>query len=237
MSRRGLPREKVLATVVYLLENTLIRVGNAGYAKQNESYGLTTLRDRHVDIEGGELRFEFKGKSGKIWRLRHKDRRIARIVKACQGVPGQHLFQYFDEDGKRQPVTSTDVNSCLREISGREITAKDFRTWTATVLAAMALREFEIVDSKAKAKRNVRAAIEVVSARLGNTPTICRKCYVHPEILNCYLDGAILEGVKEEVEAELRDDLPGLKTEEAAVLTLLHQRLTREATARAAVAV
>jgi DNA topoisomerase-1 len=235
MSRRGLPREKVLATVVYLLENTLIRIGNADYVKQNKSYGLTTLRDRHVDIEGGELRFEFKGKSGKTWRLRHKDRRIARIVKACQDVPGQQLFQYFDEEGKRQPVTSTDVNAYLREISDREITAKDFRTWAGTVLATMALREFEIFDSAARAKRNVRAAIEAVSARLGNTPTICRKCYVHPEILNCYLDGGLLEGVKEEVEAELRDDLPGLRPEEAVVLTLLHRRLTREVKAKAAV--
>ena len=232
MGRRGLPREKVLATVVYLLENTLIRVGNMDYVKQNKSYGLTTLRDRHVDVEGGQLRFEFKGKSGKTWRLRHQDRRIARIVKACQDVPGQHLFQYFDEDGERQPVTSADVNSYLREITGRDITAKDFRTWAGTVLAAIALREFEIFDSEAKAKRNVRAAIEAVSARLGNTPTICRKCYVHPEVLNCYLDGALLEGVKEDVETELRDDLGGLKPEEAAVLALLQRRLSRELSLR-----
>lgn len=228
MSRRGLPREKVLATVVHLLENTLIRVGNADYAKQNKSYGLTTLRDRHVDIEGGQLRFEFKGKSGKTWRLSHKDRRIARIVKACQDVPGQHLFQYFDEDGQRQPVTSADVNSYLKEITGRDVTAKDFRTWAGTVLAAMALTEFEAFDSEAKAKKNVRAAIERVAARLGNTPTICRKCYVHPEVLTSYLDGALLDGVRQEIEEELRDDLGGLKPEEAAVLALLQRRLSRD---------
>ena len=225
MAKRGLPREKVLATVVYLLENTLIRIGNTDYAKQNKSYGLTTLRDRHVDVDGGQLRFEFKGKSGKTWRLQVKDRRIARIVKACQDIPGQHLFQYVDEAGERHGITSADVNAYLREISGREITAKDFRTWAGTVLAAMALREFEVFDSAAKAKKNVRAAIEAVSARLGNTPTICRKCYIHPEVLNCYLDGNVVSDLKEEVETELRQELSSLKPEEAAVLTLLQRRL------------
>jgi DNA topoisomerase I len=225
MAKRGLPREKVLATVVHLLENTLIRVGNMDYVKQNKSYGLTTLRDRHVDVDGGKLRFQFKGKSGKTWSLQVKDRRIAKIVKACQDVPGQHLFQYINEEGERVGVTSTDVNAYLREISGKEITAKDFRTWAGTVLAAMALHEFETVDSAAKAKKNVRAAIEKVSARLGNTPTICRKCYIHPEVLNCYLDGSLLEGVKQEVEAELREDLAELKPEEAAVLSFLQRRL------------
>jgi DNA topoisomerase-1 len=225
MARRGLPREKVLATVVHLLENTLIRVGNMDYAKQNKSFGLTTLRDRHVGVNGSELRFQFKGKSGKTWNLKVKDRRIAKLVKACQDVPGQHLFQYLDETGARVPVTSTDVNAYLREISGRDITAKDFRTWAGTVLAAMALEEFEAFDNNAKAKKNVRAAIEKVSARLGNTPTICRKCYVHPEVLNSYLDGSLAEGIKQEVEAELQDELASLKPEEAAVLTLLQKRL------------
>lgn len=225
LARRGLPREKVLATVVHLLENTLIRVGNLDYAKQNKSYGLTTLRDQHVDVDGAKLRFVFKGKSGKSWNLQVKDRRIARIVKACQDVPGQHLFQYIDELGERQKVTSTDVNAYLKDISGREITAKDFRTWAGTVLAAIALQEFEEFDTDAKAKKNVRAAIEKVSARLGNTPTICRKCYIHPEVLNCYLEGSLLDGIKQEVEAELREDLAILKPEEAAVLTLLKNRL------------
>jgi len=234
MSLRGLPRPKVLATVVHLLENTLIRIGNADYAKQNKSYGLTTLRDPHVRVEGAELRFEFKGKSGKAWKLRVKDRRVARIVKACQDLPGQDLFQYLDDEGNRQTITSSDVNAYLRDITGEDFTAKDFRTWAGTVLAALALSEFEQFDDEAKAKKNIRAAIESVSSRLGNTPTICRKCYVHPEILSCYLDGDLLLDVKEEVEAELRDLLEGLKPEEAAVLTLLKARLDREIEARKA---
>ena len=228
MSLRGLPREKVLATTVHLLETTLIRVGNDDYAKQNQSYGLTTLRDPHVKVNGSELRFQFKGKSGKTWRLKMKDRRVAKIVKACQELPGQELLQYIDENGVQQDVTSADVNAYLREITGTDITAKDFRTWAGTVLAALALREFETFDSQAKAKRNVRAAIERVAARLGNTPTICRKCYIHPEIVNCYLSGSLLLEIKEEVEAELRDQIAGLKPEEAAVMTLLQNRLSQD---------
>lgn len=227
MSQRGLPREKVLATVVHLLENTLIRVGNSDYAKQNKSYGLTTLRDPHVKVDGTELRFQFKGKSGKTWRLSVRDRRIAKIVKACQDLPGQDLFQYLDEEGQQQSVTSADVNAYLKEITGSDITAKDFRTWAGTVLAAMALAEFEEFDSEAKAKKNIREAIERVSSRLGNTPTICRKCYVHPEVFSCYLEGSFLLEIKEEVEAELRDNLAGLKPEEAAVLSLLQERLSQ----------
>ncbi|AWN48230.1 DNA topoisomerase I [Methylobacterium terrae] len=227
MGRRGLPREKVLATVVHLLETTLIRVGNDDYAKQNKSYGLTTLRDPHVRIEGKELKFRFKGKSNKVWELAVHDRRVARIVKACQDLPGQELFQYLDEDGVQRDVTSADVNAYLREITGRDITAKDFRTWSGTVLAAMALREFETFDSQAVAKRNVRAAIERVAERLGNTPTICRKCYIHPEILGCYLEGELLLHVKDEVEAALRDEIASLRPEETAVLGLLQGRLAR----------
>jgi DNA topoisomerase-1 len=227
MALRGLPREKVLATVVHLLETTLIRVGNADYVKQNKSYGLTTLRDPHVEVDGAELRFQFKGKSGKTWRLQVKDRRIARIVKACQDLPGQDLFQYVNEAGERQSVTSADVNAYLKEITGRDITAKDFRTWAGTVLAAMALTEFQGFDSEAKAKKNIRAAIERVSSRLGNTPTICRKCYVHPEVFNSYLEGGLLLEIKEEVESELRKDLETLRPEEAAVLTLLEARIKR----------
>ena len=229
MRRRGLPREKVLAAVVHLLETTLIRVGNDGYAKQNKSFGLSTLRDRHVDVEGGELRFHFKGKSGKKWNLKLRDRRIAKIVRSCQDLPGQKLFQYVDEDGGRHDVTSADVNAYLHEIAGRDVTAKDFRTWAGTVLAALALREFEAVDSEAKKKRNIRAAIERVSARLGNTPTICRKCYVHPEIFESYLEDALSLEVREEIEEEMREGLPDLRPEEAAVLALLHRRLQRDA--------
>ena len=225
MARRGLPREKVLATVVHLLETTMIRVGNADYAKQNKSYGLTTLRDRHVAVEGGQLRFKFKGKSGKEWRLSVSDRRVARIVKASQDLPGQHLFQYVDEEGGQHEVTSGDINAYLREISDRNITAKDFRTWTGTVLAALALAEFERFDSQAAAKKNVRAAIEAVAARLGNTPTVCRKCYIHPAVLDSYLTEELVLEAQHEVERELAGDVAALRPEEALVLAFLHRRL------------
>jgi DNA topoisomerase-1 len=227
MARRGLPFEKVVATVVHLLDSTLIRVGNPDYARQNGSFGLTTLRDRHVEVDGGALRFEFKGKSGKTWRLKLSDRRAARIVKSCQDLPGQHLFQFVEADGTRRAVGSSDVNRWLREVSGRDITAKDFRTWAGTVLAAIALREFEAVDSASTAKANVRDAIERVARRLGNTPTICRKCYVHPEILTSYLDGALVLEVERRAEAELHNDLGDLKPEEIAVIAFLKARLRR----------
>lgn len=225
MGLRGLPREKVLATVVHLLETTMIRVGNADYAKQNKSYGLTTLRDRHVSIEGSALRFRFKGKSGKEWKLSLKDRRVARIVRQCQELPGQHLFQYLDEAGQRCEVTSGDVNAYLREIAGASVTAKDFRTWTGTVLAALALSEFETFDSDAAGKRNIRTAIEAVAARLGNTPAICRKCYVHPEIIDSYLDHALVLELSREVERELVENVAALRAEEALVLAFLQRRL------------
>jgi DNA topoisomerase-1 len=189
MALRGLPRAKVLATVVHLLEVTLIRVGNDDYARQNDSYGLTTLRNRHVAIDGTQLRFQFKGKSGKKWSVAIRDRRVAKVIKACQELPGQELLQYIDEAGACQDVTSADVNAYLQEITGKDITAKDFRTWAGTVLAALALRELEGFDSDAKAKKNIRTAIEQVASRLGNTPTICRKCYVHPELISSYLEG------------------------------------------------
>ncbi|MGK7870742.1 DNA topoisomerase IB [Falsiroseomonas sp. E2-1-a20] len=221
MRRPGLPREKVLATVVHLLETTLIRVGNDDYAKQNESYGLTTLQGEHVAVAGSELRFAFKGKSGKSWNLRVKDRRVARIVSTCQDLPGQELFQYRDADGEIRDVTSADVNAYLREIAGRDVTAKDFRTWAGTVLAALALREYQRVDSQAAAKRNVRQAIERVASRLGNTPTICRKCYVHPVILDSYLGGTLALEVEAEAKAELQQEIGRLRPEEAAVLALL----------------
>ena len=231
MGKRGLPREKVLATVVHLLENTLIRVGNATYSKENKSFGLTTLQDRHVEVDGGKMRFQFKGKSGKTWNLQVKDRRIARIVKSCQDVPGQHLFQYLDDDGQRHGVTSQDVNDYLREISGQDFSAKDFRTWAGTVLAAIALTEFESFDTKAAAKRNLRDAIERVSSRLGNTPAICRKCYIHPQVLDCYLEGDLVNQLKDQIEEDLRTELDALKPEEAAVMAFLHRRLTRDAAA------
>ncbi len=228
MGRRGLPREKVLATVIHLLETTLIRIGNEDYAKQNNSYGLTTLKNRHVAVDGNEVRFRFTGKSGKQWSLRVRDRRVAKIIKACQDLPGQELLQYVDEAGDCQDVTSSDVNAYLKEITGKDVTAKDFRTWAGTVLAAMALNEVESFDSAAQAKRNLREAIEKVAARLGNTPTICRKCYVHPEVLNCYMDGNLVLELKSKAESELRGDVQNLKSEEAAVLALLRGRLAKE---------
>lgn len=227
MALRGLPRDKVLATVVHLLETTLIRVGNDDYARANKSYGLTTLRNPHVKVEGAQLRFQFKGKSGKTWRLQVKDRRIAKIVRACQELPGQRLFQYQDEEGEVREVTSADVNAYLKEITGADITAKDFRTWAGTVMAALALQEFQHFDTQAAARKNLRDAIERVAARLGNTPTICRKCYIHPEVLTAYAEGALLLQVKEQVEQELREDLARLRPEEAAVLAMLEARLQR----------
>ena len=229
MALRGLPREKVLATVVHLLETTLIRVGNDDYAKQNNSYGLTTLKNRHVAVNGNEVRFRFTGKGGKQWSLRVRDRRIAKIIRACQELPGQELLQYIDEQGNCQDVTSSDVNEYLKAITGKDITAKDFRTWAGTVLAAMTLSELQSFDNAAQAKRNLRSAIEKVSARLGNTPTICRKCYIHPEVLNSYMDGNLVLEVKSQVENELRSAVENMKPEEAAVLALLRGRLARQA--------
>ncbi|MFT3976612.1 MAG: DNA topoisomerase IB [Sphingomonas bacterium] len=231
MRRHGLPRAKVLATVVRLLETTMIRVGNADYARRNKSYGLTTLNSRHVSVEGSEIRFRFKGKSGRMWNLRITDRRVARIVKRAQDLPGQHLFQYIDDDGEQREVSSGDVNDYLREISGRDVTAKDFRTWTGTVLAALALAEFEAFDSAAAAKRNVRSAIEQVSALLGNTPTICRRCYIHPEIIDSYMDEALVLDTGRDVERRLREDVAGLRSEEALVLAFLQRRLQEKVAA------
>ena len=228
MTKPGFGRHKVLATVVHLLETTMIRVGNEAYAKQNRSYGLTTLHNRHVEVQGAVLKFHFKGKSGKAWRLNVHDRRVARIVRGCQEIPGQHLFQYLDDEGRHQAVTSHDVNAYLREVSGADITAKDFRTWTGTVLAAMALSEFEPADSQARAKKNVTQAIASVAATLGNTPTICRKCYVHPEILGAYLDGGLLLEVRDNIDARLGGELKALRPEEAAVLAFLRARVSRD---------
>jgi DNA topoisomerase-1 len=227
MALRGLPREKVLATVVHLLETTLIRVGNEDYARENKSYGLTTLRNKHVKVDGAQLRFEFKGKSGKTWQLAVRNPRVAKVVRACQELPGQELFQYRDEDGEARRVTSSDVNAYLREITGSDITAKDFRTWAGTVLAAMALQELERIDPDAAQKKQLKTAIERVSARLGNTPTICRKCYVHPEVITAYTEGALALEVKQRADEQLRENLGSLKPEEAAVLALLEARMSR----------
>jgi DNA topoisomerase-1 len=228
MSLPGLPREKVIATVIRLLESTLIRVGNEEYVKQNRSFGLTTMRTRHVDVSGSTLRFEFKGKSGKRHSIEVEDRRLANIVRRFQELPGQELFQYIDDDGGRRTIDSQDVNDYLREITGDDFTAKDFRTWAGTVLAAMALQEFEAFDSEAQAKKNVVRAIESVAKRLGNTAAICRKCYIHPTILDSYLDGTLVATLKQRADQELATSLKGLRSEEAAVLAFLQERLARE---------
>ena len=224
LALRGLPREKVLATIVQLLESTLIRVGNAHYAKQNKSFGLTTLRNRHVAVTGDQLRFQFKGKSGKQWRLNIRDRRIAKIVRAIQELPGQQLFQYSDADGVLREISSGDINDYLRAISGSDITAKDFRTWTGTVSAAIILSGFESAVSKTEAQRNLRTAIETVSAQLGNTPTICRKCYVHPDILNGYLDRSLTAETLKAVRSKRKQRIGMLSVEEASVLHFLETR-------------
>jgi DNA topoisomerase I len=227
MALRGLPREKVLATVVHLLETTFIRVGNDDYARQNDSYGVTTLKDRHVSIEGAELRFRFKGKGGKQWSVSIRNRRVAKVLRACQELPGQELLQYVNEAGECQNIGSADVNVYLREITGAEMTARNFRTWAGTVLAASALREFASFDSAAMAKRNVRAAIEKVAARLGNTATICRKCYVHPILIESYLDGSFLLEAKSQAESTLREDSEELTPEESAVLACLRSAIDK----------
>ena len=232
MALPGLPRDKVLATVVRLLEMTLIRVGNEEYARANRSFGLTTMRDGHVEVSGTRIEFRFRGKSGRKHVLGVTDRRLARIVQRCRDIPGQELFQYLDDDGQRQTITSADVNDYLRDITGQDFTAKDFRTWAGTVLAAQALQELEEFDSATQARRNVVQAIERVAARLGNTPSICRKCYVHPAVIEAYLDGSILETLKQRVEQEIAESLHALPAEEAAVLAFLQQRLTREAEQR-----
>jgi DNA topoisomerase-1 len=218
MARPGLGRDKVLATVVHLLETTMIRVGNRDYAAANRSYGLTTLRNRHVSLAGQGVRFHFKGKSGREWRVSVRDRRAVRIVRALQELPGQMLFQYADDEGDLQAVTSADVNAYLREISGAEVTAKDFRTWAGTVLAAVAFAA-RAADAAGSSKRGAAEVIAEVASSLGNTPTICRKCYVHPHLVEAYLNG----GLALQIEAEKGDEL-GLDPQEAAVLAFLEQR-------------
>jgi DNA topoisomerase-1 len=187
IARPGMSREKVLAVVASLLDRTLIRVGNSEYARSNESYGLTTLKDNHVDIRGPEVRFHFKGKSGKTWELKLKDRRIARIVRSIQDLPGQALFQYKGDDQELHAVESQDVNNYLREISGEDISSKDFRTWAGTVLAAVELSAAGPFSTQREAKTRIRKAIGRVAMTLGNTVAVCRKCYVHPAIIECYL--------------------------------------------------
>jgi len=225
---RGLPREKVLATVVRLLETTRIRVGNEEYAQTNRSFGLTTMRDRHVDISGSRLRFKFRGKSGVKHDIELSDRRLAKIVKRCQDIPGQELFQYLDDDGQHQPIDSDDINSYLREITGLDFTAKDFRTWSGTVLAALELYDLGSFDSQTQGKKNVTQAIKDVAKQLGNRPATCRKYYVHPAIIDAYLDGSLFQTMETAITQKIADSPLALRPEEQAVLKLLEQHLIQE---------
>jgi DNA topoisomerase-1 len=229
MALSGLPREKVLATVVELLERTFIRVGNEEYAKENKSFGLTTLRNRHVDVEGTTVQFQFRGKSGVKHKKEIHDRRLAKIIRKLQDLPGQELFQYVDEEGELRHVTSQDVNDYLKEITGEEFTAKDFRTWAGTVLASIALNAQEAFATKKQAKSNVKTAIHAVAQVLGNTPAVCRKCYIHPAVLESYLDGALSNTLKQKTEETLVDKIEDLRSDEIAVLDFLRNRLAKKA--------
>jgi DNA topoisomerase-1 len=221
LGRRGLSREKVEAAVVRLLEATLIRVGNEEYAQANRSFGLTTLRRRHATASDRWIRFRFRGKSGKDHFVRVRDPRLARIIRACQALPGPLLFQYRDPAGRVRPITSEDVNRYLREVTGRDFTAKDFRTWAATVRTAWELHGLPAADSKAAGKRNVARAMAAVAQRLGNTPAICRQSYVHPAVVGAYLDGTLKGRLQARASGAVRADDAGLRPKEVAVLALL----------------
>lgn len=229
LKQPGLPRSKVLATVIRLLETTLIRVGNEEYARTNGSFGLTTMRNKHVNVEGSAVRFRFRGKSGIHHSIRVDDRRLARTVRHCQELPGQELFQYLDDDGAPRRIDSEDVNGYLQEISGESFTAKDFRTWAGTVLAARTLHEFEKFTSMTQAKRNVVAAIEIVPKRLGNTKAVCRKCYIHPLVVNAYLDGSLQKTLRQRAARTLTQAQEALSPQESALLAFLQAHLRQEA--------
>jgi len=217
LKRAGLPRDKVLAAVVRLLEKTLIRVGNEEYARTNGAFGLTTMRDGHARIEGARVRFEFRGKSGVRHAVELSDRRLARIVRACRDLPGYELFQWVDADGVRQRIDSADVNAYLREASGADFTAKDFRTWAGTVLAATTLSSFDRCRTHAQAKRNIVHAVALVAKRLGNTGAVCRKSYIHPLIFDCYTAGSLVVKVR----TTRTSGADGLDAQEKAVLAFL----------------
>jgi DNA topoisomerase I len=228
----GLSRYKVLATVVQLLEKTLIRVGNEEYAIENGSVGLTTMRNRHVKVRGPLMLFRFVGKSGIRHSIGLEDRRLAEIVRACKSVPGYELFQYVNDEGKRCTIRSEDVNSYLKEITGENFSAKDFRTWSGTVLAAKALRSLPMFETEAQAKRNINLAIDSVSKKLGNTKSICRKCYVHPAVLDAYLDGDTIETILVNSTISRKKSSTDLDADERAVIILIARRLENKRTLR-----
>lgn len=223
LSLPGVPRRRILATVVRLLETTLIRIGNDEYARDNKSYGLTTLRDRHAEVEGWKVRFDFRGKSGVEHAVSITDRRLARIIQRCQDIPGEELFQYLDEDGRRQSVDSDDVNDYIAEITGSNFTAKDFRTWAGTVLAAATLRNLGVADSEKKTKANILAALDAVADQLGNTRAVCRHYYVHPRVLDCYRDGRVIAAPRPSKKHRRHRNgaRAALRRDEVAVLKLL----------------
>lgn len=221
LALHGLPREKALATVVALLDDTLARVGNEEYARENESFGLTTLRQDHVDVEGNSVRFEFRGKSGKEHRIEVRNRKLANIVRRYLDLPGYELFQYLDAGGQRHVIQSDDVNDYLREVTGCDFTAKDFRTWGGTTLALRHLRELGGFETQTEAQRNVREAIDAAARRLGNTPAICRKSYVNPRIIDAYLEGALLTALARLAAVPLPERLAELRPEEAETLMYL----------------
>lgn len=228
LSLPGLPRNKVVATIVQLLEGSFIRVGNEEYARENKSFGLTTMQDRHVDVKGSKMRFRFRGKSGIKHDVDVTDRRIARIILKLQDLPGQELFQCVDENDEVRNITSQDVNDYLREITGEDFTAKDFRTWAGTVLAAIALTAAGEFATKKQARANIKNAIGAVSKILGNTPAICRKCYVHPAVLETYLDGNSIEGLRQKTKETLENESVDLRAGQKAILKFLQGRLARK---------
>ena len=225
----GLARDKIMATVVWLLETTLIRVGSDEYRKSNKSFGLTTLRRRHVAVVGSEMRFEFRGKSGVQHAVSVADKRIARIVQRCQELRGEELFKYIDDEGKRQTVDAEDVNAYLQDITGREITAKDFRTWAGTMLVAETLRAVGPAETKREAEKNIVAAVDVTAKRLGNTRSVCRKYYIHPALIEAYLEGSVLEPLPERKWNARKTRGPVLRQHETDVLAFLKARLKSKA--------
>lgn len=223
----GLPKQKVLAAIIRLMELTRIRVGNEEYARSNQSYGITTLQDEHVNVSGSKLQFHFRGKSGIEHDIQLTDKQLAKIVKRCQDLPGQDLFQYIDEHGEQQTIGSTDVNNYLREITNEDFTAKDFRTWAGTVLAASQLVEIGTFTSQTAAKKNITQAIKAVASHLGNRPATCRKYYVHPGILDAYLDESLHQIMQHHIEIEVEES-HALRPEELAVVAILEQQMVQE---------
>jgi len=220
LRKRGLPREKVLATIIWLLDHVMIRVGNSSYARDNKSFGLTTLRDRHADISGSTLKLAFKGKSGKEWNVKVSDRRIARIVKNAQDLPGQQLFQYLDDDGQRRAISSGDVNAYIRSKAGEAFSSKHFRTWGGTVLAAALFAGLDLPETRAGTNRARNEAVDAVARQLGNTRAVCRKCYIHPRIFESWEEGGLTSDLAA-IRSRHRRSPAGLTREEAIVLKWL----------------